>query len=145
MKIALVGLAGVIVGAWLSYSFEHRRWLRAERLRAWTEILTIVPVSWQRVHRAQGELADLKEGRETRPSTEIMESLYRATEVLAGALSAVRLLGPDEVIELVQRAPQPKADVPVDLDEAEKLVTPWRIEFEAVARRHIKPRWSRWG
>ena len=137
MQLVLVAL-GAGLGAWLTHYFDHRRWLRAERLQAWSDLLGLFPSIYNRIHRAQLDLEDKRRGMETRHTDEIMDGLYDAADVLAMVVARVRLLGPPEIAAIANRAPSPRADVAIDLEVAEQVVSTWAEEFTAAASRQLK-------
>jgi hypothetical protein len=54
---ALIGLTGVLTGAWLNARREDRRWLRDQRLRAAVEFLSHCGLLYERLRQSNAELA----------------------------------------------------------------------------------------
>lgn len=139
MEIAFIGLASAVVVAALSYSFEHRRWLRSKRLDAWTQMVAVIPLSWQRISRAR-QTADLGEDE--------LAALWLSVEEITMVLATVRVLGPAKVAEVAATAPTPPVDREIDIEEATQSIGAWTADFVAVTRRHLRSeswlrRWRR--
>ncbi|HXH34369.1 MAG TPA: hypothetical protein VNJ54_08160 [Plantibacter sp.] len=73
---ATLGLVGGAIGAWVQSRREHRRWLREQKMHAYTAVLDLV-------QRISLESSPVREG-----LNEEVTDLYRAT-------ATVELLGPD--------------------------------------------------
>jgi hypothetical protein len=124
---ALIGLGGVVAGAWLQGRKEHQRWLRDQKLQAAIGYIG-----------ATGDLYDHRR----HPSSDADPAAERAAWVRAqDGRSALYLLCDDDTVDVAEalikrvKDTQPKADDDVSDDEAidllRDLVRRLRLELGA--------------